>query len=283
MRTVQRTSGFTLIELSIVLVIIGLIVGGVLVGQDLIKVAEIRATVRQVEQFDTAVNVFQGKYDCLPGDCLNGQTRFGFVDYGYNGGPDNADGDDEISAMNINSLQEDWYAVHQLYDTHLIPTLAIWAPGSGDGVLTALPTSDSSGVRGYWIIEYNSGAALDYSGAHHNITTQSGHYYWMSDAYTTAGYPAVIAPIDAFAIDSKMDDGFPESGNVLATSAVNGEGFDTLTQPISMIALFDAADDAGAAGAHSNFCVTSTPFTYNVRNVSRAAGSLCLMVVKSSF
>ncbi len=53
--------GFTLIELSIVLVIIGLIVGGVLVGQDLIKAAETRATVGQVEKYNAAVNTFRTK------------------------------------------------------------------------------------------------------------------------------------------------------------------------------------------------------------------------------
>ena len=41
----DQQKGFTLLELSIVLVIIGLIIGGILVGQDLIKAAEIRATV----------------------------------------------------------------------------------------------------------------------------------------------------------------------------------------------------------------------------------------------
>jgi prepilin-type N-terminal cleavage/methylation domain-containing protein len=42
-------SAFTLIELSIVLVIIGLIVGGVLTGRDLISAAETRATIAQIE------------------------------------------------------------------------------------------------------------------------------------------------------------------------------------------------------------------------------------------
>ena len=46
--------GFTLIELSIVLVIIGLIVGGILVGQDLINAAAIRAQIAQVEKYQTA-------------------------------------------------------------------------------------------------------------------------------------------------------------------------------------------------------------------------------------
>ena len=43
----QRHQGFTLIELSIVLVIIGLIIGGVLVGRDMIHAAQIRATISQ--------------------------------------------------------------------------------------------------------------------------------------------------------------------------------------------------------------------------------------------
>jgi prepilin-type N-terminal cleavage/methylation domain-containing protein len=66
-------SGFTLIELSIVLVIIGLIVGGVLVGQDLIRAAYIRAQISQIEKFNTAVNTFYGKYQALPGD-MNATT-----------------------------------------------------------------------------------------------------------------------------------------------------------------------------------------------------------------
>src|ERR1700735_3583176 len=60
--------GFTLIELSIVLVIIGLIVGGILVGQDLIKAAETRAQISQIEKYNSAVNTFRGKFGGLPGD-----------------------------------------------------------------------------------------------------------------------------------------------------------------------------------------------------------------------
>jgi prepilin-type N-terminal cleavage/methylation domain-containing protein len=61
-------SGFTLIELSIVLVIIGLIAGGVLVGRDLIEAARIRQQITEIEQFKTAVNTFRIKYNGLPGD-----------------------------------------------------------------------------------------------------------------------------------------------------------------------------------------------------------------------
>ena len=73
-------SGFTLIELSIVLVIIGLLVGGVLEGQDLIKAAQIRSTISQFEQFDAAVNTFRTKYNNLPGDVVNGTNFFANTD-----------------------------------------------------------------------------------------------------------------------------------------------------------------------------------------------------------
>lgn len=69
--------GFTLIELSIVLVIIGLIVGSVLVGQDLIRAAQIRAVISDVEQYQTAALTFKLKYNCLPGDCPNATTFWG--------------------------------------------------------------------------------------------------------------------------------------------------------------------------------------------------------------
>ena len=65
--------GFTLIELSLVVVIIGLIVGGVLVGRDLINAAAIRSQISQLEGFDMAVSVFKQKYGALPGDIRNPQ------------------------------------------------------------------------------------------------------------------------------------------------------------------------------------------------------------------
>lgn len=72
----RKKSGFTLIELSIVLVIIGLIVGGILIGQDLIRAAVIRGAARDIESINSAVNTFRTKYNCLPGDCPNAQQLF---------------------------------------------------------------------------------------------------------------------------------------------------------------------------------------------------------------
>lgn len=64
-----KPSGFTLIELSIVLVVIGLLVGGVLVGRDLVEIARARALMSQLGQYEVAYNTFRVKYNCIPGDC----------------------------------------------------------------------------------------------------------------------------------------------------------------------------------------------------------------------
>src|ERR1044071_4467321 len=77
--------GFTLIELSIVLVIIGLIVGGVLTGKTLIDGAKKKQMHRKFEEIATAYNTFRTKYNCLPGDCARAST-FGL---GSNGNGNN--------------------------------------------------------------------------------------------------------------------------------------------------------------------------------------------------
>lgn len=60
--------GFTLVELSIVLVIIGLLIGGLLVGQSLIESARFNRFIGQVSQYDSAISTFRAKYKSWPGD-----------------------------------------------------------------------------------------------------------------------------------------------------------------------------------------------------------------------
>ena len=69
--------GFTLIEMSVVLIIVGLLTGVVVLGRDLIRSAEVRAVAKQVDMLDSAILTFQVKYNCLPGDCPNA-SQFGF-------------------------------------------------------------------------------------------------------------------------------------------------------------------------------------------------------------
>lgn len=69
--------GFTLLELSIVLVIIGLISGAILMGKDLIRAALVRETAQQIDMLDKGILAFRLKFGCIPGDCTNA-TSLGF-------------------------------------------------------------------------------------------------------------------------------------------------------------------------------------------------------------
>ena len=64
----RRQSGFTLIEIAIVLVIIGLLLGGILKGQELITSARVRNIIAQIDGTKAAFFGFQDRYRALPGD-----------------------------------------------------------------------------------------------------------------------------------------------------------------------------------------------------------------------
>ncbi len=64
----SRQQGFTLIEIAIVLVIIGLLLGGILKGQELITSARVRNLISQQDGIKAAFYGFQDRYRALPGD-----------------------------------------------------------------------------------------------------------------------------------------------------------------------------------------------------------------------
>ena len=65
----RHQSAFTLVELSIVLIIVGLLVGGVLTGQALIRAAELRAITTEKDKYITTLYAFRDKYQALPAIC----------------------------------------------------------------------------------------------------------------------------------------------------------------------------------------------------------------------
>ena len=57
--TRKTIKGFTLIELSIVLVIISLIIGGVMVGQSLVEQARLKQVISQINEIKQVVNTYK--------------------------------------------------------------------------------------------------------------------------------------------------------------------------------------------------------------------------------
>ncbi len=73
----RNQSGFTLIEIAIVLVIIGLLLGGVLKGQELINSAKVKNLATDFKNVPVYIYGYQDKYHALPGDDVNVTTHLG--------------------------------------------------------------------------------------------------------------------------------------------------------------------------------------------------------------
>jgi len=236
MHSGEAEAGFTLIEMAIVLVVIGLIVGGVLLGQDLIRAAETRATITQIEKYNTAVNTFRGKFNALPGD-LNGQiaTQFGFAARGSHTGQ--GDGDGEIEGNNNNTSGGNYSHVEDAGETvmfwvDLSSAVAgnLIEGGFNTASSTIVPNTDITGtVLNLWLPQAKLGHGnyfYVYSGNYYNGSAWANlgvNYFGLSAVSSivassngTMSSTANIPVAQAYAIDRKIDDGLPQSGNVMA-------------------------------------------------------------------
>jgi prepilin-type N-terminal cleavage/methylation domain-containing protein len=72
----RRSQGFTLVEIAIVLVIIGLLLGGILKGQEMITQAKIKNVIADYSGVSAAYHGYQDRYRAIPGDDPNAATRW---------------------------------------------------------------------------------------------------------------------------------------------------------------------------------------------------------------
>jgi prepilin-type N-terminal cleavage/methylation domain-containing protein len=82
----RRHQGFTLIEIAIVLVIVGLLLGGVIKGQEFLNQAKTRAVAKDLDSLGAAVIAYQDRYKALPGDDKPGSRWSGSVGEGNRDG-----------------------------------------------------------------------------------------------------------------------------------------------------------------------------------------------------
>jgi len=72
----RKNQGFTLVEIAIVLVIIGLLLGGILKGQEMITQAKIKNVTADFSGISAAYYGYQDRYRAIPGDDPNAATRW---------------------------------------------------------------------------------------------------------------------------------------------------------------------------------------------------------------
>ena len=202
-KKVKNKRGFTLVELSIVLVIVGLLIGGILVGQSLVESAKINVFVRQIQQYDIAVNGFKTKYKCFPGDCVAISQGNG------NGLIQTAAGN---AAGFVQEIAKFWESLSSM---NMIPekytsVLAYTSPSSyrrgGHGPKVALGYNTTIYVAGV----ANPWSTFPNSNLYHII--QPGRTWYDTNGYTSLGI------MDVIAIEGKMDDGHPATGNIKASA-----------------------------------------------------------------
>jgi prepilin-type N-terminal cleavage/methylation domain-containing protein len=243
-----NNKGFTLVELAIVIVIIGLLVGGVLQGQELIKQAQIRSALSAVQGYNAAINTFRAKYNEMPGDiarasqfainCPKGVTCSGSADNVCGTTATNGNGNGILESGNDATCSTS--AANGTYATFTGEIANFWAHlGNTQLVKGNYPFSESAtGVVGTNFPSLPIGTGIV-------AASDGGLLYWVtgipgspnafgaSPSTATSIVPLsanrTMTPSEAYGLDSKLDDGRPLLGSIQTVNLYNAGAFTVST------------------------------------------------------
>lgn len=248
----KKHTGFTLIELAIVIIVIGFIIGGILIGNDLIKASRLRSVITSIEKYNAAVSAFENKYGCIPGDCKKATSFFssnqdcaGATGTHTNSTTCNGDGDGLVTLTNPSDPPgtNSWY-----YDETVLfwqqLSIAGFIEGGYSGKMDAtnyvvggtnVPQSQVKGA----CISVNSAGYTSADAAvklPYNDTLQvpfdRGNMFELGNPKIDNGTGAAsnsciggllsLPAISAYNIDIKIDDGRPFAGSVQTMMQLDG-------------------------------------------------------------
>lgn len=230
-------AAFSLVELSIVLVILGLLTGGVLTGQSLIRAAELRSVTTSLSSYQTAIFTFRDKYSYLPGDMTNATDFWGSAGgtgsdttchavATTDGSTCNGDGNGKIGGEGTNTHGETFRAWQQLANAGLVE-------GNYPGVTSSGGTRHH--VPGYNVPTTkfgNGGVSLE-----HNCQLTNADWYPICENLLVVGVDQgnwqvggkLFSPEEAWNIDTKLDDGLPGQGRIQAPKSSSTNSPDCTT------------------------------------------------------
>jgi prepilin-type N-terminal cleavage/methylation domain-containing protein len=212
----RAQAGFTLVELAIVMIIIGLLIAGVLKGQALIQNAQVTATVAQLKAIDAATTTFKDTYNALPGDILSPGTKLpaGCAANALCNTAGNGDGViGNLPNVTPVGAEGERYFVH-LNAAGLLTGIVPDVTGS-----TVIGNNfPAAKISGNVILASGTptGAAAGFAAALANTVAHSpGTYMVINQAIGVPGATTGLKPDQALRIDTKLDDGVPDTGEVL--------------------------------------------------------------------
>lgn len=211
--------GFTLVEMAISIVIIGLLVGAVVVGRGMIRDSELQGVISHVTQYTEATDQFKTKYGALPGDMPNAtdfwgtNPNCGMGEAGTDTQTCNGGGDERID-----SGQE-----YYLFWQHLAVAGVIKGTYTGEssqGAIAGLNVPKSPVAAAYYSFPYNPADRNPII----SQTAFSSLQPWLTvgldgednNRNLLVGGGGVLHHDEALLIEQKIDDGVADSGRVRA-------------------------------------------------------------------
>jgi prepilin-type N-terminal cleavage/methylation domain-containing protein len=241
----MKRAGFTLVEMAIVLVILGLLTGGVLVGRSMLKQAELQSVVSQMEEIKQSIQAFKLKYRALPGDMRNATQFWGAAD-GADGLSATCTDQDEgfadpLGALTCNGNSDGLIAGSSGIDTSY-EKYRIWQHLKNAGMISGEYTGSRSseplipgiglyaGVNMPESARNNVGYMLLYHGggdSFYDFYHKPGHYMVIGGGGWNLHWPdnAAFSAQEAAQIDQKIDDGKPGTGIMIVNKPAYTEEF----------------------------------------------------------
>ncbi len=208
----KTSKGFTLIELSIVVVIIGLAVAGVLVGSNMRDTARLNQLISDLTSYRTSYEQFKNKYSSVPGDMVDAESYWGA------GNTNNGDGDWQIVEDTEEYLAWQHLGLSGFLKNTLSGSRSLG--GSNAPILGVEIPQGPYNLSGYRMVEYDADliTGVNYVSPANSIVAAAVGVATTDSKSLKRG---VVSPQDAYSLDLKIDDGLPHQGKILGPRATS--------------------------------------------------------------